>query len=113
MDTPNKPTKSNFDDCISREAVMDIISDYYNDPDTTDHEEEIMENMMERTEQLPSVDTSSKTGEWLRITDEEMDDRFKCSRCGNVVHYANRVNLLTFNRWCGRCGSRNDGWDMD
>lgn len=47
MDTPNKPTKSNFDDCISREAVMDIISDYYNNPDTTDHEEEIIVTTVE------------------------------------------------------------------
>lgn len=48
-------------------------------------------------------------GEWLRISQlsEQEDDRYKCSRCGNVVHYANKMNLYTFNSWCGRCGSDN------
>ena len=48
-------------------------------------------------------------GEWLRMSDlpEKDDDRYKCSRCGNVIHYKNRMALYTFNSWCGRCGSDN------
>lgn len=48
-------------------------------------------------------------GEWLRMSNlsEEEDDRYKCSHCGNVVHYKNKMNLYTFNNWCGRCGSDN------
>ena len=63
-------------------------------------------------------------GEWLRMSDlsEKDDDRYKCSRCGNVIHYKNRMALYTFNSWCGRCGSDNsrhttiieaDKWEED
>ena len=63
-------------------------------------------------------------GEWLRMSDlsETDDDRYKCSRCGNVIHYKSRADLYTFNSWCGRCGSDNsrhttvikaDKWEED
>jgi hypothetical protein len=48
-----------------------------------------------------------RKGEWLRMSDEPEDDRYKCSRCGNVVTYKDKMNLYTFNSWCGRCGSDN------
>ena len=50
-----------------------------------------------------------KTGQWIRMSDlsEKEDNRYKCSRCGNVVHYKNKMDLYTFNSWCGRCGSNN------
>ena len=50
-----------------------------------------------------------RKGQWLRMSDlsENDDDRYKCSRCGNVVHHKDKMNLYTFNRWCGRCGSDN------
>jgi putative transcriptional regulator len=49
-------------------------------------------------------------GEWLRMSElsEKEDDRYMCSRCGNVVRHTSKMNLYTFNRWCGRCGSDND-----
>ena len=48
-------------------------------------------------------------GYWSRMTgfSFDLDDRFRCSRCGNIVHYKNKSDLYTFNRWCGRCGSDN------
>lgn len=48
-------------------------------------------------------------GEWLRMSNlsEQEDDRYKCSRCGNVIHYKDKMDLYTFNSWCGRCGSDN------
>lgn len=49
----------------------------------------------------------SRKGEWLRMSDEPKDDRYKCSHCGNVVHYKDKMDLYTFNKWCGRCGSDN------
>ncbi len=53
----------------------------------------------------------SRKGQWLRMSDlsEQEDDRYQCSRCRNVVHYKNKMNLYTFNSWCGRCGSDNSG----
>lgn len=68
----------------------------------------------DKIEQLPPVTPAEKirqkTGEWQRMSDlaEDEDDRYQCSRCGNVVHYLSKENLYTFNRWCGRCGSNND-----
>lgn len=52
---------------------------------------------------------AQKTGQWIRMSDlsEKEDDRYKCSHCGNVVHYKNKMDLYTFNSWCGRCGSNN------
>lgn len=51
----------------------------------------------------------SRRGQWIRMSDlsEQEDDRYKCSHCGNVVHYKDKMNLYTFNSWCGRCGSDN------
>ena len=58
---------------------------------------------------LPSVTQEPRKGEWLRMSDlsEQEDDRYKCSRCGNVIHHKNKMDLYTFNSWCGRCGSDN------
>ena len=63
-------------------------------------------------------------GEWLRMSDlsEKDDNRYKCSRCGNVIYHKSRMDLYTFNSWCGRCGSDNgrrttikevDKWEED
>lgn len=51
----------------------------------------------------------SRKGQWLRMSDlsEQEDDRYKCSHCGNVIHHKNKMDLYTFNSWCGRCGSDN------
>jgi len=48
-------------------------------------------------------------GEWLRMSDlsEQEDDRYKYSRCRNVIHHKNEMDLYTFNSWCGKCGSDN------
>lgn len=52
----------------------------------------------------------SRKGQWLRMSDlsEQEDDRYKCSYCGNVIHRKNKMDLYTFNSWCGRCGSDNE-----
>lgn len=60
---------------------------------------------------LPSADVEPvKRGKWLRMSkcSEVVDDRYKCSKCGYVVHQKDRIYLMTYNRWCGHCGSRND-----
>lgn len=56
-----------------------------------------------------SLEQEPRKGEWLRMSDlsEQEDDRYKCSRCGNVIHHKNKMDLYTFNSWCGRCGSDN------
>ncbi len=58
---------------------------------------------------IKTLEKEPRKGEWLRMSDlsEQEDDRYKCSRCGNVVHHKNEMDLYTFNSWCGRCGSDN------
>ena len=58
---------------------------------------------------LKLLEQEPRKGEWLRMSDlsEQEDDRYKCSHCGNVIHHKNKMDLYTFNSWCGRCGSDN------
>lgn len=65
--------------------------------------------LLEEREERIDIMSKGKTGEWKRMSDLpiETDDRFECSNCGNVVHYHDRINLYTFNDYCGKCGSYN------
>ena len=74
--------------------------------------------------ELKERKAKDKKGEWLRMSNlsEKDDDRYKCSRCGNVTHSKSSMDLYTYNRWCGRCGSDNsrhttiieaDKWEED
>jgi len=58
---------------------------------------------------ISALEQEPRKGEWLRMSDlsEQEDDRYKCSHCGNVIHHKNKMDLYTFNSWCGRCGSDN------
>lgn len=100
-----EPTKNDLGVvCISREKAIDAFPDLlpnigYNKKAIT----EILQKIPPVTLQEP------RKGEWLRMSDlsEQEDDRYKCSFCGNVIHHKNKMNLYTFNSWCGRCGSDN------
>ena len=85
------------DDAISRQAVIEITA-----------ETGALETQW-RVKELPPVTPQPKMGRWIRMSDlsEQEDDRYKCSCCGNVIHHKNKMNLYTFNGWCGRCGSDN------
>lgn len=67
-------------------------------------------DMAKVADALKAIEQEPRKGEWLRMSDlsEQEDDRYKCSRCGNVIHHKNKMDLYTFNSWCGRCGSDND-----
>lgn len=92
-------------DYISKKALLEklkYMGDYNIDIDYVT-EEDIMS--------VPCADVRENIhGRWERMSDlpEDKDDRYKCSRCGNVVHHSNGVNLYTFNSWCGACGSLNN-----
>jgi len=51
-----------------------------------------------------------QTGEWIEERDESHGiSSFTCSQCGNVISdIEDRITFYTFNRYCGRCGSKND-----
>lgn len=106
-------------DAISKQAVLDIfgyVMDYWKEHAIDVEPHEIEDALIEQYEftakqlnELPPVTPQSKTGQWIRMSDlsEQEDDRYKCSHCGNVIHHKNKMNLYTFNSWCGRCGSDN------
>ena len=97
-------TKNNLGvDCISREQAKEAIRDKFKDLPSRVEINTILNELPSVTPQKP------RKGEWLRMSDlsEQEDDRYKCSRCGNVIHYKDKMNLYTFNSWCGRCGSDN------
>ena len=58
------------DDAISREKAMDIVSDYYNMRDITRHEEDILYEIMEKIENLPSVYPKQSVEVFDKIRDE-------------------------------------------
>jgi hypothetical protein len=95
-------TKNLGVDCISREQALNEFC-IYNPYDSIG-----VDKVKSYLKALPSV-TQPRKGEWLRMSDlsEQEDDRYKCSRCGNVIHHKNEMDLYTFNSWCGRCGSDN------
>lgn len=70
-------------------------------------EHKMVLQLIEATSEI--LEQKPRKGEWLRMSDssEQEDNRYKCSRCGNVVHHRDKINLYTFNSWCGRCGSDN------
>ena len=92
-------------DAISRKAVLDLAEWFY-----INQQHFIVANLIDEVENMPSVTPQQRTGRWERMSDlpNDVDDRFECSRCGNVVHHRSVMDLRTFNRWCGRCGSEND-----
>jgi len=94
-------------DAVSRQAINGyidyILSHGMGKKKSFDFIKKFVANMSSVTPQKP------RKGQWLRMSDlsEQEDDRYKCSCCGNVIHYTNKINLYTFNSWCGRCGSDN------
>lgn len=97
-------------DAISRQAAKKALEDRFIELQKRHSENRYETNFCLNTIlELPSVTPQQRTGRWERMSDlpNDVDDRFKCSRCGNIVHYNNVMDLRTFSRWCGRCGSDN------
>lgn len=91
-------------DYISREEVISQLE--YCLANFTDYKK-ALEETLDKVKHTRTI--SLPKGHWIRMSDlsEQEDDRYKCSHCGNVVHHRNKMNLYTFNSWCGRCGSDN------
>lgn len=107
--TPAKdPEQEPCEDTISRQAAIDAFERFIHELGIEDEPYNYGE-MALSVKNVPPVKPQPKTGHWLRMSDlsEQEDDRYKCSCCGNVVHYIDKMNLYTFNSWCGRCGSDN------
>lgn len=90
---------------ISREEVISQLE--YCLANFTDYKK-ALEETLDKVKHTRTI--SLPKGEWLRLSDlsENEDDRYKCSHCGNIVHHSSKMNLYTFNSFCGRCGSNNE-----
>lgn len=98
-------------DLIDRQKVLNTLDNMDKALDEDRTVEKYKALLTECIKVLPSADVRENVhGKWLRMSDlpEDKDDRYKCSNCGNIVHYSNGVNLYHFNSWCGRCGSLNN-----
>lgn len=76
------------EDCVSREAVQDLIakllSDYLHDEDR-----EKIENVNAEIGELPSVQPQRKRGKWIKIGKDSRGytDTFECSECGELIRF--------------------------
>lgn len=99
-----------IENCNDRDS-RDCKKCQFKGKDTHDCAGELMSNALAllKEQQAEIERIKRQTGEWKRMSDLpiDKDDQFECSNCGNVVHYKDRVNLYTFNDFCGRCGSYN------
>ena len=95
-------------DAVSRKAVHDMLE---NLPIAVEDKwfNWLQKACMRLADLPPVTQQEPRKGEWLRMSDlpEQEDDRYRCSYCGNVIHHKSKMDLYTFNSWCGRCGSDN------
>ena len=70
-----------FDDCISRQAVME----YYSTGEIAHCNHISRNNLLDFIEQLPPVTPQPKTGHWIFVHPLQEDDEgaYCCSVCGN------------------------------
>lgn len=78
---------------------LEIIDCDVNHPKYEDTLRDIIDN-------APTEDVAPVIhAKWGRMSESsvEEDDRWKCSRCGNVIHAKSKMDLITFFGWDSRC----------
>lgn len=94
---------TNVGDTISRQAVLDEISDYNNDFDYTTNE------LYDRIKRMSSVNPQPKTGRWLIVEDRTdwYDATYECSCCKReiIVPYEARDEVYIDYPYC-HCGAK-------
>lgn len=83
------------EDCISRQAVLDLIADY----------DLSMGQVVKCIHALPPVTPQPKTGHWIECMPRGTEEwSYKCSEC-NFWKYKKTINLSKF-KFCPNCGCR-------
>jgi rubredoxin len=86
---------------ISRQAVLDEISDYNNDLDYTTNE------LYDRIKRMPSVNPQPKTGHWIAQDIHNCHTDFKCSECGYIHSFMHLYGKPTADyTYCPICGAK-------
>lgn len=89
--------KFECDDCISRQAVLDLTgkSDWFESSDDYNDFACAVCN-------LPSVKPTRPKGKWIIRPDRASDIEYRCSECGKI-QFADDTNELNY---CCNCGSK-------
>ncbi len=91
------------EDCISRQAVLDINEHHHGQmPNHVNHE------IWNEINALPSVTPKEKTGRWMNAKVGKLfpSNDFKCSECGNILDF-DGVNCGRGDaNFCPNCGAR-------
>ena len=105
------------EDCISREAVQDLISRWLSDY-LLDETREALETINYKVGDMPSVTPQRPKGKWIKIQsgDKDFPESIVCSRCKNEnshldfdEHGEPIGKVFVTSKYCPNCGSYNGG----
>ena len=104
-DFENKAVRTT-DDLISRQAAKEAIRAKFKDLPSRCEINEVLNG-------LQPVSPARPKGEWIpQPSNKEQGERdfiwWKCSKCGQIIFSETEKDRLTFHRFCGRCGARNE-----
>lgn len=85
-----------FDDCISRQAVLDAIN--------TDWHEDLSQ-LEDAIKALPPVEP--KTGHWEWVRYDGIAGNWHCSECRTIIpHMPEETDNTPIYKWCPMCGAK-------
>ena len=95
------------EDCVSREAVHNLIIPWLNDY-LLDETREALETIDYKIEDLPSVTPKPKIGRWIYIQYDGNPriGNWKCSLCMRNVMFGQNQNDKPLYNYCPHCGAK-------
>lgn len=94
------------EDCVSRQAILDIIMPYCQDDDGSVENTGDLRNALDDIESLSPVTPKEKTATWVP-TDEEPHEDYECNKCGYAVStFTANIEPHTEYKYCPNCGAR-------
>lgn len=92
------------EDCISRQAVQDLISRWLSDY-LLDETREALETINYKVGDMPSVTSERPKGKWIEIEIDAGEFIYKCSKCG--------MRVINPYKYCPNCGAEMSGGGED
>lgn len=99
----NHYKKEPCEDCISREAVIKTIAEWFFSKEF--HYTNAGEYLRKRLDELPSVSAQPKMGHWL-IKRIDNYDHAICSICGDDSYMPSERDALALYKYCPNCGAK-------
>lgn len=100
-----KPKVKECEDCVSREAVHNLIIPWLNDY-LFDETREALETIDYKIEDLPSVTPQPKIGHWKKVNTarEYNSDAYECSECKYIIWTYKDADRKW--NYCPKCGAK-------